>query len=88
MRAKLAVRPGLKTGPKIGLFRPGTHEVDDLIDCPDHHPAINEALALIRAQSFIPYHEADQSGDLRYLQLTVERSTQTVQLVLVSNDLP
>ncbi len=80
IRAKLAVR-----GTKIGLFKPGTHEVEDLIDCPDHHPSINEALHRLRKAPYTPYNEQTLTGDLRYVQLTVQRSTGKVQLVLVSN---
>jgi len=83
-RAKLAVR-GTPEKVKIGLFKPGTHEVEDLVDCPDHHPAINRALHLLREAPIVPYNEQTLTGELRYVQLTVERSTQKVQLVLVSN---
>ena len=79
-RAKLAVRD-----TKIGLFKPGTHEVEDLIDCPDHHPSINAALHRLRKVPYTPYNEQTLTGDLRYVQLTVQRSTGKVQLVLVSN---
>ena len=85
-RAKLAVR-GTRLSPKIGLFKPGTHEVEDLVDCSDHHPSINKALSVIRSFSFEPYNETTLTGALRYVQLTVERSTGLVQLVLVSNGL-
>jgi len=84
VRAKLAVR-GLPGSPQIGLFKPGTHDVEDLVDCPDHNEAINKALRVIRDHSFVPYNETTLSGDLRYVQLTVSRQTKTVQLVLVSN---
>ncbi len=83
-RAKLAVR-GQLGSPKIGLFKPGTHEVEDLIDCIDHHPSINEALDALRKSQFHPYDEISLSGDLRYVQLTVHRPTKKIQLVLVSN---
>lgn len=80
-RAKLAVRHG----PKVGLFKPGTHEVEDLVDCPDHHPVINEALRILRKMTFVPYDEKTGVGDLRYVQFTLERHSGKVQLVLVSN---
>lgn len=83
IRAKLAVRPG--EPPKIGLFRPGTHDVVDMRGCKDHHSSIEKALELIRTKDFIPYSEETLQGDLRYLQLTVERKTGLVQLVLVAN---
>lgn len=87
-RAKLAVR-GSSSQVKIGLFKPGTHEVEDLTDCPDHHPSINEALLLLRSSisqlAVVPYDEYTLNGDLRYVQLTVERSSKKVQLALVGN---
>lgn len=83
-RAKLAVR-GTSNHPKIGLFKPRTHEVEDLMDCPDHHPSINEALHILKTVPFTPYNEETLSGDLRYVQLSVQRETKKVQLVLVSN---
>lgn len=84
VRAKLSVRK-VDGQIRIGLFKPGTHEVEDLIDCPDHHPAINQALHLLRKSPIIPYDETTLTGALRYVQLTVQRSTSKVQLVLVSN---
>lgn len=83
-RAKLAVR-GIPNDIKIGLFKPGTHEVEPLIDCPDHHTSINEALHTLSKASFTPYNEQTLTGDLRYVQLSVQRTTGKVQLVLVSN---
>lgn len=88
MRAKLAVR-GTTQNPSIGLFKAGTHEVFDLIDCPLHHPSINQALQIIRETlshiSLEPYNETKISGLLRYLQFVVERKTGKVQLTLVIN---
>ncbi len=86
-RAKLAVR----AGPKIGLFKPGTHDIEDLKGCLDHHPSINEAIEWVRAAlielKIAPYNEKATSGDLRYLQLVVQRSSSKVQLTLVANGL-
>lgn len=83
-RAKLAVR-GSPRFPKIGLFKPGTHDVEDLTTCPDHHPSINEALHILRQTPLSPYDEKTLTGNLRYVQLTTSRVTKKVQLVLVSN---
>jgi len=83
-RAKLAVRGSIEK-PKMGLFKPGTHEVEDLIDCPDHHPSINKALNILRSHKFHPYNETTHTGDLRYVQLITSRQTGKVQLVLVTN---
>jgi 23S rRNA (uracil1939-C5)-methyltransferase len=90
VRAKLAVRG--KTGaPLIGLFKEGTHDVYELLDCPDHHPKINEAQKLIKEwmirHSIAPYNESHRSGILKYIQLVVERSMGKVQAsFVVTND--
>lgn len=86
VRAKLAVRG--KTGsPLIGLFKEGTHDVYELLDCADHHQKINEALKLIKnwmiRHSIAPYNEANHSGILKYIQLVVERATGKVQASFV-----
>ena len=84
-RAKLAVRPPLT----VGLFEKGTHLVVAIPECQVHHPKINEAVcklqALITASGLSAYDEKTHSGDLRYIQCVVERSTGRVQLSLVLN---
>lgn len=87
-RAKLAVR-GTWQQPKVGLFKMGTHDTVDIPYCQVHHPAINKVADLVREwiveERIEPYQENGWSGELRYLQLSVERSTNTVQLVLIVN---
>jgi len=82
---------GVAENPLIGLFKPGTHEVEDLLSSPDHHDRLNEALDLLRnALVFfktIPYDEKTLNGHLRYVQLMLERSTNLVSLTLVANGL-
>lgn len=87
-RAKLAIR-GSSNQPKIGLFEPGTHQIIDIPHCALHHPSINKtALAL---KQWITHHKIDiydensGLGLLRYVQFTVQRSTNKVQVVLVVN---
>ena len=86
MRAKLAVR-GSATNPLIGLFKRGSHEVIPLLDCPLHHPSINQGLQLLRDElikaGVVPYDEVRGRGILRYIQMVVERKAKRVQLVLV-----
>ena len=81
-RAKLAVR-GEGDEILIGLFKPGTHDVEELLACPDHHPKINEAVKLVKEWmakcGVSPYYEKDHRGVLRYLQFVVERETGKVQ---------
>ena len=91
---KLAVRPLSRWGGlKIGLFRAGSHEVEAIPDCKVHHPRINEAVEELRRAAMEVgvkgYQEAANGipaqGELRYIQMSVERETQRVQVVLVWN---
>jgi 23S rRNA (uracil1939-C5)-methyltransferase len=85
LKAKLAVRPG----PEIGLFKKNTHDVLSIPDCHVHHPAINRAVAILKEEMIrhkvIPYRENPPSGQLRYVQMFVERETGKIQLTLVVN---
>lgn len=86
VRAKLAVRG--KTGaPLIGLFKEGSHEVYELLDCPDHHPKINEAAHLVKdwmvRYQVAPYKEKEHEGVLKYVQFVVERESSQVQVSFV-----
>ena len=87
-RARLAVR-GSSKNPCIGLFKEGTHDVQDIPFCKIHHPLINQAVNLLRKwiteEAISLYDETSGKGLLRYLQLTVSRKTQNVQLALVLN---
>lgn len=50
-RARVAVRGRAGSQAiRIGLFKPGTHEVFPLLACPLHHARINEALQLLHSQ--------------------------------------
>lgn len=86
LRSKLAVR-GTAQKPLIGLFYPGTHQVYSLNHCKAHHPLINQALGIIErwmiANNIQPYNETAHSGLVRYLQLVVERSSNTIQASFV-----
>jgi tRNA/tmRNA/rRNA uracil-C5-methylase (TrmA/RlmC/RlmD family) len=85
-RARLAVR-GRRNSPKIGIFQEGTHRIADIPSCAVHHPAINAAVAAIktamRDSGISPYSEAPHKGELRYVQIVIERNTGNAQLVLV-----
>lgn len=86
--AKLAVRScnGLL---KIGLFAPGTHDLLDLPTYPAHHPSVNAAMGLVqkrcRKANVEAFNEATGEGSLRYLTISVERSTGRQQITLVWN---
>lgn len=87
-RGRLAVR-GSAAEPQIGVFRRGSHDVVDIPDCRVHHPLINHAAEVlreaIRTTRTEPYNDGPHNGALRYVQIAIERSSQSVQLVLVEN---
>jgi tRNA/tmRNA/rRNA uracil-C5-methylase (TrmA/RlmC/RlmD family) len=88
LRARLAIR-GRKGAPKLGLFAAGTHQVVTVPNCVVHHPLVNEASAIVRGAladaEVPPYSDQAQRGIARYLQIVVERRSQTAQIVLVAN---
>jgi 23S rRNA (uracil1939-C5)-methyltransferase len=88
-RARLAIR-GRARSPKIGIFEAGSHRVVDIPRCLVHHPLVNdvarEARAAIRETAAAPYSDDAHAGLLRYLQIVVERRSETAQVVVVAND--
>jgi tRNA/tmRNA/rRNA uracil-C5-methylase (TrmA/RlmC/RlmD family) len=89
-RARLAVR-GRVGSPKIGMFEAGTHHVVHIPNCCVHHPLINQVAGIVRralVDTRVPsYSEVAHLGLARYLQVVVERGSQTAQVVLVGNSL-
>lgn len=94
---KLAVQPLSKWGGlKIGLFKEGTHEVVMIPDCVVQHPRLNEAVEVLRLAAIdagVKGYEPSTArrpsiGELRYIQLSLERKTGKVQAVLVWNGQP
>ena len=92
--AKLAVQPLSRWGGlKIGLYKENTHEVEAITDCKVHHPRINTAVEELKraamdivVKGFQPaVNGRPAEGDLRYVQMTVERRSGKIQLVLVWN---
>jgi tRNA/tmRNA/rRNA uracil-C5-methylase (TrmA/RlmC/RlmD family) len=88
LRARLAIR-GRLGSPKIGLFELGTHRVVHIPNCRVHHPLINEVANIVRRAlveaRLTCYSDGAHMGLARYLQVAVERRTQTAQIVLVGN---
>lgn len=80
---------GRARSPKVGLFQAGTHRIADIPNCPVHHPLVNtSARALktaMRKTELPPYADTAHRGLVRALQVVVERSSQTVQVVVVTN---
>jgi 23S rRNA (uracil1939-C5)-methyltransferase len=87
-RARLAIRGRLGT-PKLGLFELGTHRVVHIPNCSVHHPLINQVANVVRRAlvdaKVTSYSDAAHLGLARYLQVVVERSSQTAQVVIVAN---
>jgi tRNA/tmRNA/rRNA uracil-C5-methylase (TrmA/RlmC/RlmD family) len=87
-RARLAIR-GRMGSPKIGLFAQGTHRVVHVPQCRVHHPLINRVAQTVRGaliDARVPlYSETAHLGLARYLQVVIERHSQSAQVVLVAN---
>jgi tRNA/tmRNA/rRNA uracil-C5-methylase (TrmA/RlmC/RlmD family) len=75
--------------PKLGLFELGTHRVVHIPNCSVHHPLINHVANVVRRAlvdaKVTSYSDAAHLGLARYLQVVVERSSQTAQVVIVAN---
>lgn len=87
-RARLAIR-GRLASPKIGLFEADSHNVVHIPNCRVHHPLINAVASIVRAAlvdaKVSCYSDRANMGLARYLQVVVERSSGTAQVVLVAN---
>lgn len=88
LRARLAIR-GRLGSPKIGLFELGTHRVVHIPNCSVQHPLINRVASIVRRAlvdaEVTSYSDTAHLGLARYLQVVVERSSQTAQVVIVTN---
>jgi 23S rRNA (uracil1939-C5)-methyltransferase len=88
LRARLAIR-GRLGSPKLGLFELGTHRVVHIPNCSVQHPLINRVAAVVRRAlvdaRVTSYSDQAHLGVARYLQVVVERSSQTAQVVIVAN---
>lgn len=88
-RVRLAVR-GRAHNPKLGLFEAGSHRVVHIPSCVVHHPLINDVARTFRSclveHRISPYSDTAHAGLARYLQIVVERRSQTAQVVVVAND--
>ena len=87
-RARLAIR-GRLGSPKLGLFELGTHHVVHIPNCVVHDPLINRVALVVRKAladaKVTTYSDTAHLGLARYLQVVVERSSRTAQVVLVGN---
>lgn len=87
-RARLAIR-GRLGSPKIGLFELDTHHVVHIPNCAVQHPLINRVASVVRRAlvdaQITTYSDRAHLGLARYLQVVVERQSQSAQVVLVGN---
>ncbi|MGC1521091.1 MAG: hypothetical protein WA803_06080 [Steroidobacteraceae bacterium] len=88
LRARLAIR-GRLGSPKLGLFGLGTHRVVHIPRCSVQHPLINQVASVVRRAlvdaRMTSYSDKAHLGLARYLQVVVERASQTAQVVIVGN---
>jgi tRNA/tmRNA/rRNA uracil-C5-methylase (TrmA/RlmC/RlmD family) len=88
LRARLAIR-GRLNSPKVGLFEVDTHRVVHIPNCSVQHSLINRVAAVVRRAlvetRVSSYSDGAHLGCARYLQVVVERSSQTAQVVIVAN---
>jgi tRNA/tmRNA/rRNA uracil-C5-methylase (TrmA/RlmC/RlmD family) len=88
LRSRLAIR-GRLNSPKIGLFELGTHRVVHIPHCSIQHALINRVAAVVRRAlvetRVSSYSDGAHLGLARYLQVVIERSSQTAQVVMVAN---
>jgi tRNA/tmRNA/rRNA uracil-C5-methylase (TrmA/RlmC/RlmD family) len=87
-RARLAIR-GRVGSPKIGLFELDTHHVVHIPNCVVQHPLINRVAGVVRRAivetNLTSYSDNAHLGLARYLQVVIERSSQSAQVVMVGN---
>jgi 23S rRNA (uracil1939-C5)-methyltransferase len=88
-QAKLVVRRS-ERGLLLGIYRPQSHQVVDISQCPVHHPLINSVLAKLREilERFdvAIYDERTHTGNLRYVVVRVSNWTKRAQIILVTRD--
>jgi 23S rRNA (uracil1939-C5)-methyltransferase len=88
LRARLAIR-GRLGSPKLGLFELDSHRVVHIPNCSVQHPLINRVAAIVRRAlvdaRVTCYSDKAHLGVARYLQVAVERGSQTAQVVIVAN---
>lgn len=76
----------------IGLFKPKSHEIVSIPNCPAHHPSINSTIQIIQQTcnrlNIQSYNESTGKGLFRYVCINVERSTGKVQVSIVWNSSP
>lgn len=85
--AKLVIS-GKFAKPQIGIYRRDSHDINDINDCPLHHPMVNRIVAVVKkgiTKGKIPiYNPKTEQGLLRYLIIRVAESDNRAMVVLVT----
>ncbi len=85
--AKLVIA-GKFSDPLVGLYRSNSHDVNDIGNCPLHHPLINQVVQAVRVgikKGKVPIYSArTRSGILRYLVVRVSERDNRVMVVFVT----
>jgi len=88
-QVKLVARRA-RRGLLLGIYRPQSHQVVDIAQCPVHAQLINRVLARTREvlERFeVPvYDERTHTGNLRYVVARVSQWTKRAQVILVTRD--
>lgn len=75
---------------QVGLYRRGSHDVVDIVDCPLHHPLINRVAAVVREElerrNISAYDASHRRGLLRYLLVRVSPSYGKAMVTLVTSE--
>jgi 23S rRNA (uracil1939-C5)-methyltransferase len=87
-QAKLVARSA-RCGLLLGVYRPGSHQVVDIRQCPVHHPLINRVVdhvaRHVERQGISIYDERTHAGALRYVVVRVSQWSKAAQIILVTN---
>lgn len=90
-QAKLVARRG-RDGVRLGMYRPGTHQVVDIPNCPIHDAMINRVLGAVRTELerfAVPiFDERRGQGWLRYVVVRVSAANKAAHVILVVTGIP
>ncbi len=88
-QVKLVARSS-RRGLLLGVYKPGTHDVVDVSECPVHDELVTRALEVVRrlavAHQLPVYDERSREGWLRYVAVRSSWMRKTTQVVLVVKD--
>jgi 23S rRNA (uracil1939-C5)-methyltransferase len=88
-RNKAQVPVGVQDGKLVaGFYRPRTHDIVDATESVIQHPAINEAIQIVKEicseMSIMPYDEKHHKGVLRHIMARYGKTTGELMVVLIT----